>query len=602
MARHDLVEQAHLERAGGGDRFRGEEELHRRRPRDLAGEERARAPAGEDPLPGFEHPEHGFRAREADVGAVEHLHATGDARPVHRRDDRLVDVEVAQHRLGPRPELLAVVGSGRGEQRDVVAQVAAGAERVVDPGEDRDPGVGIVTEALPGVGEGVEVLEIERVAAGRTVDGDRHHVVVDGVVDRHGPDGTGLRWRHDRHPRLRSASQALAGIEQLDVPAPGAALQAGVQRRRLLQPARRSHRERRGRRAAPTQRARGDGARAAGRPGDRDQARPRLRADARAAGAVLASSSPRPSARPCCPASCRASRRATPATRSGPTPNPIPRWPACCSTGARRPCTVSGSQHPGDGHPRSELQPPHGTSDSPSPRRVACMPASHDDSSPAGNGSSVTPRRAGRSSACQLPATLVAGHMMSPAQQRGVLEVGLAPVQPMHEMVHVAPRRPARWQPGNWERRSRTRIARRNRRGIVRVRRPRSRISLLPLTTMRPSAQSQARRSAVMVRGGSDRSPRCRTAACRGRRPDDRRGCRSPRRRRRRRSGAGRAPPSDRWSSCSTEAVGVPLGQRSSVGGPVGRLELGERVDNRGRRLRIEETDSPRSHRRSATR
>ncbi len=40
----------------------------------------------------------------------------------------------------------------------------------------------------------------------------------------------------------------------------------------------------------------------------------------------------------------RASRRATPATRSGPTPNPIPRWRACCgSTAARRPCTASGS-------------------------------------------------------------------------------------------------------------------------------------------------------------------------------------------------------------------------------------------------------------------
>ncbi len=45
------------------------------------------------------------------------------------------------------------------------------------------------------------------------------------------------------------------------------------------------------------------------------------------------------------PAIVAGSRRATPATRSGPTPSPIPRWRGCCgSTAARRPSTVSGSR------------------------------------------------------------------------------------------------------------------------------------------------------------------------------------------------------------------------------------------------------------------
>src|SRR6185437_1222230 len=82
-------------------------------------------------VPRLQHPEHRLRARNADVGAVEQLHAARDTRPVHRGDDRLVDVEVAQHRLGAGAEALAVVGPGGGEQRDVVAQVAPGAERVV---------------------------------------------------------------------------------------------------------------------------------------------------------------------------------------------------------------------------------------------------------------------------------------------------------------------------------------------------------------------------------------------------------------------------------------------------------------------------------------
>ena len=98
----------------------------------------------------------------------------GDARPVHRGDDRLVDVEVAQHRFGAGAEAGAVVGARwpAGEQRDVVAEVAAGAERVVDAGDDRHPRVGVVAEPLPRVGQRVEVLEVECVAPGRAVDGD----------------------------------------------------------------------------------------------------------------------------------------------------------------------------------------------------------------------------------------------------------------------------------------------------------------------------------------------------------------------------------------------------------------------------------------------
>ena len=52
----------------------------------------------------------------------------------------------------------------------VVAEVTAGAEGVVDPGDHGHPRVRIVAEALPRVGEGVEVLQVEGVArAGRSM-------------------------------------------------------------------------------------------------------------------------------------------------------------------------------------------------------------------------------------------------------------------------------------------------------------------------------------------------------------------------------------------------------------------------------------------------
>ena len=74
------------------------------------------------------------RAREADVGAVEHLHPARDARPVHRGDDRLVDVEIAQHGLGAGSGTVSrVVGPRRREQRDVVAEVTTGAEASSTP-------------------------------------------------------------------------------------------------------------------------------------------------------------------------------------------------------------------------------------------------------------------------------------------------------------------------------------------------------------------------------------------------------------------------------------------------------------------------------------
>ena len=180
----------------GRERLGGEEELHRRREGDLAREAHGGAAAGEQAPLGLHHAEGGPLGGDADVDAAEHLHAAGHAGPVDRRDDRLVELEVAQHGVGAVAQLAAVDLvdlAGRdlllqlGDLRDVGLEVGAGHEVAVDAGDDRHPVVGVVAEAPPGVGEVAEVVEVEGVAGLGPVDGDAGDVPVDLlVVDRHG--------------------------------------------------------------------------------------------------------------------------------------------------------------------------------------------------------------------------------------------------------------------------------------------------------------------------------------------------------------------------------------------------------------------------------
>ncbi len=73
-------------------------------------------PLAKMPRRGSSMPNTAFGTGDADVGAIEQFHAPGDARSVHRGDDRLVDLEVAQHRLGARLEAGASP-SGRADVR-----------------------------------------------------------------------------------------------------------------------------------------------------------------------------------------------------------------------------------------------------------------------------------------------------------------------------------------------------------------------------------------------------------------------------------------------------------------------------------------------------
>jgi hypothetical protein len=64
-----------------------------------------------------------------------------------------------------------------GDEGDELLQIGADAVDVLDAGEDCDVGVVVVAEAHPPVGELAEVLEVERIARLRAVDGDGDDVV-----------------------------------------------------------------------------------------------------------------------------------------------------------------------------------------------------------------------------------------------------------------------------------------------------------------------------------------------------------------------------------------------------------------------------------------
>ena len=133
---------------------------------------------------------------DPEVASAEHLHASGHARPVDRGDDRLVELDVAEDGLDPVVETVAVdLGHAvlshpvlhLRDLGDVRLEVGPDAEVLADPGDDRDPRIVVVAEALPRSAELREVLHIERIAGLWPVDGDQDDVVVALlVVNGHG--------------------------------------------------------------------------------------------------------------------------------------------------------------------------------------------------------------------------------------------------------------------------------------------------------------------------------------------------------------------------------------------------------------------------------
>jgi len=163
--------------------------------------------------------------RDPDVHATQHLHAARDTGAVHRRDHRLVELDVAQHRVGAVAQLAAVdfgdfTGSDLllhlGDLGDVGLEVGAGHEVLPHTGDDGRPGIIVLPEPPPGSCQIAEVIHVQRVLGLGPINGDEHDVlvvllVVDGHLSRCSSDSDGgpvadssrlaplLRWEKVAH-------------------------------------------------------------------------------------------------------------------------------------------------------------------------------------------------------------------------------------------------------------------------------------------------------------------------------------------------------------------------------------------------------------------
>ena len=86
---HDVVDEADLVGASGGDVVAAEQHLGGDRVADLAAQAHGRTRHGEQAPLHLGHAEHGALARDADVGALEDLGAAGAGEALGREDDRL---------------------------------------------------------------------------------------------------------------------------------------------------------------------------------------------------------------------------------------------------------------------------------------------------------------------------------------------------------------------------------------------------------------------------------------------------------------------------------------------------------------------------------
>ena len=158
---------------------------------------------------GFPHAERRALARDADVGALEHLGATRDRIALDRGDQRLRQPVVAQQRLpvrvvAARHDLLHLrVGRllAHGDE------VGAGREVAARTGEDRAADLGMLVDVLVAEHEARRHVGGERVALLGAVHRQRQDVAVelgDAVVGADVEDGSHARSVGDGPVRARS--------------------------------------------------------------------------------------------------------------------------------------------------------------------------------------------------------------------------------------------------------------------------------------------------------------------------------------------------------------------------------------------------------------
>ena len=183
--RHDAVDQADAVGMLGIDPLAGQDDLHRMtEPHDLRQSDQAAVAGVEAPLRVLQG-ELGVRRAEAQVAGEREFKPAGNRVAVDRRQNRLVDVEVAGDaaEAGAVGEVLAKFRrGGLREIHRVGLEIGAGAKGLrAGTGDHRDPCLVVGVEVAPDRHQFIIGGEVQRIHPLRAVDGDQSDVLMAGI-------------------------------------------------------------------------------------------------------------------------------------------------------------------------------------------------------------------------------------------------------------------------------------------------------------------------------------------------------------------------------------------------------------------------------------
>jgi hypothetical protein len=170
--RHHLVHQPHPQRLGGRDRLAGEDHAHRDLERDVPGKPMHPARGGHEPDARLGQPEGRMLGGHDDVARERDLEAAAEREAVDGRDDGLPEVEAG------RDAAEAALRQPRHPVARRPLEVVAGREGpVACPRENRHTQLVVGRERIPGAGELLVGIGVQRVEDLGAVDRDRDHVL-----------------------------------------------------------------------------------------------------------------------------------------------------------------------------------------------------------------------------------------------------------------------------------------------------------------------------------------------------------------------------------------------------------------------------------------
>ena len=168
-----MADETDAQRFFGGHLPGGEQQLHGEGVRDLPAQPHRRTTERKQPPLGFEDAEDGALPRHPDIRGLQDLGPSGDGPALHRRDQRLAQVVVAQERLPVQVRVLCHAGLvPLGVTAAHGLEVHAGTEGPAGAGEDGAANFVVAVDLLPRILHADQHRQAQGVLRLRSVHGD----------------------------------------------------------------------------------------------------------------------------------------------------------------------------------------------------------------------------------------------------------------------------------------------------------------------------------------------------------------------------------------------------------------------------------------------